>query len=51
MPMYALIPTLQDHDHATDTPTQVSGLKEHLNLKGNQYSILLAMFTAGYAMR
>lgn len=27
---------------------KVSGLKESLQLKGNQYSILIAMFTAGY---
>jgi hypothetical protein len=28
---------------------QVSGLKESLGLVGNQYSILIAMFTAGSA--
>lgn len=32
----------------SDDVSQVSGLKESLNLVGNQYSILVAMFTAGY---
>ena len=30
---------------------QVSGLKESLRLEGNQYSILIAMFTAGYIFK
>jgi hypothetical protein len=30
------------------TASQVAGLREDLKLKGNEYSILLSMFTAGY---
>jgi hypothetical protein len=29
------------------TALQVAGLREDLKLKGNEYSILLSMFTAG----
>jgi ACS family pantothenate transporter-like MFS transporter len=29
------------------TPPQVAGLKEDVGLKGNEYSILLSLFTAG----
>ncbi|KAH3976472.1 hypothetical protein HBH98_159890 [Parastagonospora nodorum] len=34
-------------DRSAFSNAYVSGLKEHLNLVGNQYSILIAMFTAG----
>ena len=34
----------------TDNFFEVSGLKESLGLVGNQYSILIAMFTAGCAV-
>jgi ACS family pantothenate transporter-like MFS transporter len=48
MPTYAFTKLIYvNGEQCAYQNSQVSGLKEHLKLEGNQYSILIAMFTAG----
>jgi hypothetical protein len=46
MLMYVL-PSRHQVVTANRTRQKVSGLKEDLGLEGNQYSVLLSLFTAG----
>lgn len=44
MPMYVCI---NRADHTFVHTCKVAGMREDLNLKGNQFSILISLFTAG----
>jgi hypothetical protein len=47
MPMYVCFMACQWWRQKINMVSKVSGLKEYLHLEGNQYSNLIAMFTAG----